>query len=274
VTADQVCKEIIWNNSYIRINNEPIRYQNWLKHGIKFVYDLLNEEGEIASKRYLENKYKYKCKGLEYESLAHAIPTDWRKLINFDFDHHKHYVFGQHVVHINRMPKIVEEISTKDVYWSFIDKVGQRPTSEKKWVETRDLDPSIEEWAIIYKMPYALTKNTKVITFHYKITHRILTCQTNLHTWKIEKDDICDMCAEHVDTIEHYLIECKHVLNFWESIYKWWTANSGIMFPLYTYETLFGMPNEQEDIVLKQFNYVLPMANYFVYRKRKAKEEI
>jgi hypothetical protein len=82
------------------------------------------------------------------------------------------------------------------------------------------------------------------------------------------------MCAEHVDTIEPYLIECKHVLNFWESIYKWWTDNSGQMFPLYTYETLFGMHNEQEDIVLKQFHYVLLMGNYFVYRKKKAKEEI
>jgi hypothetical protein len=27
VTADQDCKEVIWNHSYIRINNEPIRYQ-------------------------------------------------------------------------------------------------------------------------------------------------------------------------------------------------------------------------------------------------------
>ena len=65
------------------------------------------------------------------------------------------------------------------------------------------------------------------------------------------------MCNEHVDTIEHFMIQCKKTHTFWNQILNWWTKCMKVIFRLDTYEILFGIHNDEM------------MACYHLYRCKK-----
>ena len=163
---------------------------------------------------------------------------------------------------------MLEEVDTKTIYWHFINKFSQRPTSELKWREKAQLDISEEEWAFIYKLPFSLVRDTRIQMFQYKITHRILACKRNLFLWKIEPNDLCSICSQQVDTIEHHLVTCNKVANFWAQVFNWLKASLKVSFPVGTYERLFGLPNDTNDILINQVNYILMMARYYIYKMK------
>ncbi|XP_071688271.1 uncharacterized protein [Rutidosis leptorrhynchoides] len=36
----------------------------------------------------------------------------------------------------------------------------------------------------------------------------------------------CPLCDDDLETVDHSLIFCKHVIDVWERVYKWWNMNS------------------------------------------------
>jgi transposase len=43
-----------------------------------------------------------------------------------------------------------------------------------------------------------------------------------------------------------------------------------VIFRLETYEILFGIPNDEQDAIINQFNYILLMARHHIYKRKKA----
>ena len=80
-----------------------------------------------------------------------------------------------------------------------------------------------------------MANDVRILSFHYKITHRILACERNLKTWQMEKDNVCNICKNDIDGIEHYLIASPMLLHFWDHFFNWWKATSLMMFPVDTY---------------------------------------
>ena len=147
-----------------------------------------------------------------------------------------------------------------------------RPTSENKWEEEAGLNFNEEEWETIYVNPYKLTKNTRIIQFHYKITHRILACKEKLYTWKIKDNNICDRCNLDIDRIEHHLVMCPIIFEFWDSFFKWWKNTIKVMFPIDTYDILFGLSNPNEDIIINQINFATLHAMFYIYNCNQKQE--
>jgi hypothetical protein len=113
---------------------------------------------------------------------------------------------------------------------------------------------------------------TKLINSNLKITHRILAVGEKLRKWQIKDSDKCNSCSEF-DNIEHFLVTCPAVLTFWQYIFNWWEANNKTKFPLLVYEIIFGIPNENNEVIVANFNYILLCANYYIYisvKKRKS----
>jgi hypothetical protein len=153
-----------------------------------------------------------------------------------------------------------------------IEEIGERATSEKSWMEQTKLNLSEEEWQTIYCGAYKVLTDAKLNTFSYKITHRIVACQQNLCRWKIKDSATCLACSEE-DTIQHHLVECPQVLNFWSKIFRWWKNITGIEIPIHTYEILFLYPNDNDLIPFKHFNFILLHGLYYIYvNKKKTKE--
>ena len=110
-----------------------------------------------------------------------------------------------------------------------------------------------------------MTKDTTIQTLQFKITHRILVCKTNLLTWKIEKDDTCNYCKLEQDTIKHHLVTCPNTMEFWSQVRNWWRAATHTNFALGIYDLIFRLPNEENDKLINQFNFILLYARYHIY---------
>jgi hypothetical protein len=87
--------------------------------------------------------------------------------------------------------------------------------------------------------------------------HRILACKSNLLTWKIENNKICNFCKTESDTIEHHLVSCPITMEFWSQVRNWWKAATNTNFALGIYDLIFGLPNEENYTILNQFNFIL-----------------
>ena len=52
-------------------------------------------------------------------------------------------------------------------------------------------------------------------------------------------------------------------------IFNWWANNIGTSFNIETYEIIFGIPNERDEVIIRQLNYFILMAKYFIYKAKK-----
>jgi hypothetical protein len=48
----------------------------------------------------------------------------------------------------------------------------------------------------------------------------------------------------------------------------------GTHFPIYVYETIFGIPNAEQDNFIKRLNFILLCANYYIYKNKKAESNL
>jgi DNA-directed RNA polymerase subunit L len=167
--------------------------------------------------------------------------------------------------------KQIAEVTTQNMYWMMRKSI--RPTSESKWKGKCNIDFSIEDWSYIYTLPATLTKDTRILSLQYKITHRILACNDKLNTWKIKDNKICNFC-DQIDTIEHYLYTCEDTYTLWQHIFKWWTNATGIGMPISCNEILFGLPNPNKDIVIKHYNYLIIYAKYYINKCKQTNAEL
>jgi hypothetical protein len=270
-TYDQVLTEIIWNNSSIRVGQNMVYYDDWIQKGIIYVQDLLNKQGDIMTRHELISNSGIQLKPLQYEMIKSAIPVKWKNIIKTNrTTHYERDTKIECTVKINKTMRHIKNLKAKDTYWHLLTKTTKRPTSEKKWKEKTDLDLTEEEWATIYTLNRQLTRDTRILNFQFKITHRLLACGYNLKTWKIKDTNICEQCKQHEDTIEHFLIMCQPVKEFWKQVINWWTASIKVIFRMDTYEILFGIPNDEQDITINQFNFILLMGRYYIYKNKKA----
>jgi hypothetical protein len=269
-----ICEQIIWSNSNIRVNDKPINLKYCYDKGLVTIQNLINHKGKIGTKAEIENKFGIKFKQLDYESLYTAIPHKWKKEIEGCNVASNFSINIKCQLHLGTDRRDLEEIDTKKLYEAITDKIRLRPTSEERWYQTTELDLTQQEWEDIYTRPYELTRDSKLITFNYKVTHRTLACGKTLHKWKVRESPTCNICNEQEDTIEHHLVLCRKTNIFWNMLTNWWRSITDVYFPLDLYETLFGIPNPNNDIVITRLNLLLLCGNYYVYANKKKEKEL
>ena len=268
INGHHVCNESICNNVRIKIDGKIISNKQWNFPNIRFIQDLLDDEGKLASNEYLNDKYEVRIPVLLHNGIINTIPQKWKDIIKEDKNINNYVVFKDFFVMINNQRKKLEEITTKDLYWHLVQSKCKRPTSENKWQEETGLNFNVKDWEEIYMNIYKVTRDTKLITFKFKVTHRILACKRNLQRWKIKDDNLCDMCGNETDNIEHHLLACSKILPFWDSFFNWWKISMKMAFPVDTYDVILGIPNQNDDVTVNQLNYMLLQGTYFVYSCR------
>jgi hypothetical protein len=174
--AEEVAREIIWHNNYIKVNSRGINGRIG-KNRLMFIQDLLEPSGKFATYTHLNKKYNVTIDVMTLNSIISAIPTKWKKLINSDNNIMNYKVFLDCKVDINEQSRKLIEVTTKDLYNELINRKAMRPTTENTWQEKVGLDFDESTWGLIYRNPYKITREVKIIAFHFKITHRIIACK-------------------------------------------------------------------------------------------------
>ena len=62
---------------------------------------------------------------------------------------------------------------------------------------------------------YKITNSTKLRDFQYRLLHKKIPSNRELHKWGVKKNDRCELCSEQ-DSIQHLLYYCDHVIDIWQ----------------------------------------------------------
>ena len=65
----------------------------------------------------------------------------------------------------------------------------------------------------IYKLPFRITRETKLSIFQFKIIHNILPCRNLLYKMNISESPLCEFCNE-LETLSHMLVNCSVYATF------------------------------------------------------------
>jgi hypothetical protein len=115
-SGEEVCRQLIINNSFIKIDDMPITKKIWNHNEIKFIQNLLNNEGKMDTRQNIEKKYKIIIKPMTFNSMISAIPQKWKILMKEDPNVKNYFVFADYRVLLDGEDKKLIEISTKEVY--------------------------------------------------------------------------------------------------------------------------------------------------------------
>ena len=111
-----------------------------------------------------------------------------------------------------------------------------------------------------------------LITFQYKILHRVFSCNYNRFNWKIKNCPFCDICQK-TDNLEHYFYFSSDSKTFWAQVNKWLSQLFSSKFNFTVLEILFGVINSE----LKYWfpvNFVFLTGKNFNYKCKKNNKEL
>ena len=215
------------------------------------ISDLLNGETFLNFESFQE-KYDIRCNFLEYYSVLHAIPSEWKKKLRDnarDVDIQL-TLQKQTMLSLQKADKICKYIHTK-----LVDKIFQYPKSEQKWSEI--LGENLE-WRNIYLIPFKSSLNQRLRYFQYRISHRIIGVNKLLFAMGISQTDRCSLCSGAKETISHIFWDCPTTQRFILEIQNALLNNS---FTITKTIFLFGSNEEK----IKDFNHVFIHAKHYIF---------
>ena len=77
----EVRKEFLWFNPFIKISGNSIFYKIWYDHSIKYINDIVDENGDFLSHNDINTMYNLNISFLDILSIKSAIPMHWREML-------------------------------------------------------------------------------------------------------------------------------------------------------------------------------------------------
>ena len=78
---ESILSQPLWFNSSIKIDGNPIFYQNWCNRDIFFINDLIDETGIFMNYHVFTRKYDLNISYISYAGILSSIPRDWKRII-------------------------------------------------------------------------------------------------------------------------------------------------------------------------------------------------
>lgn len=155
----------------------------------------------------------------------------------------------------------------KDIYKILMKKKIKTPTARYKWMQILNDCEEIQlagHWTYWLFLPNKHTREVRLKSFQFRISHRTLPCNKYLRQIRILQSPVCSFCAKE-DTIMHFLYGCSKTKQFWESLVH---NSDQVIFPRVLSETdfLFGIRDSGK--VEFQINFIILLGKFYVYRQK------
>ena len=111
---------------------------------------------------------------------------------------------------------------------------------------------------------YKTTTFTKYQSFQFKLLHRILVTNEDLHKWKLKDTALCNFCEEEIETTVHLFLECEVTKLFWKELEDWLYRNNNIRVKIQPSEIILGNLNIENNL----FDLVYLVGKQYVYACR------
>ena len=189
------------------ISNE---YKELDKKGINLVKHFVKDNGVLYQRCEFQDKYNISIDAMKNNKITSVIQAKLNGLSKIEpcsYDVPKQCL------------KDLSKIKSQHVYNYYISRIGLNPSSQNKWVEYY---PFLKKanWSQIYSLPLKIVKDSYLISFQFKIIHRIFNCNYKLFVWKIKESPQCPIC-QYTDNLEYYFYYCESSKFFWVQVEAW-----------------------------------------------------
>ena len=260
IDSDIVFYEPLWYNNAILINGKTIFYNEWIKKGIFYIYDMINENGNLQSYNEFCTRFNFSPPFTHYYGIIQCIRKKGR---NFDFEtfiKNQPY-FPSHIKILFKSQK-----GSRDFYDIFIKKSYSKPKSELKWEEELQIRGNTIWWEKANKMVKNCSNDCILKWFQYRIIHRILGTNLLLHKIGIKDTNLCTFCNNFPESISHLFIYCNYSANLWNDIKNWLQAKLNIDISLNDIEIIFNIFEENKII-----SVIICLVKQYLYKQKMTK---
>jgi hypothetical protein len=249
-----ILKQPIWLNRFIKLEIDFLTIRNSIEKGIKYMYQVWH------SGKTWDN---FKQAGWEdkdfltVKTITNAIPADWRNILNEKTQcNTENNSSDGRTLKIKDTPTPLNKITSKMLYWEFIEKKFVKPTSQK-YLSTK-LENTNIDWKLVYNRIYETTIDTKLRMFQYKLLNNCLYLNQKLHLFKLVESANCSMCSYNIETIEHFFVDCLETRNLYSRCRDWLKQGEIDLPVLSLKNVLLGINSgSMENLLFLLFKYLL-----------------
>ena len=254
---DNFLQEIIWNNSNVRINRDPVLWKQFIDVGIIFINDLFDETCSFMKYDEFIVKFGKICTYYKYNQLVSAIPSVWKKA--------KPNTIKIWVCMPNMRNKIwlTGDKINRDIYTYLLKLNSSDDISLHIKHYWHDILDCHIPWKKVFSLPYRITMDPKLRYFQYKLIRKFLPSNRLLYTWNMIDDHVCTFCKEVTEDYFHLFWDCNFVSKFWSCAVQWYRTITQSSVSINAMKCVLGDVEDHANIL---FNAFLLMGRYFIYR--------
>lgn len=258
--------ELLWGNLFLKGKFKKKQEKQCRALGISKINDILKFGRILSREQFLSRYDSYPPQGF-LQKCKDVIPETWLRLLSATDQNTPE---GLLIIKNEKGDWVPFHIqSAKKLYALFQSKRTNRYTCSDRWLKAYQGDDAFApgpHWKDWHLLPYLLSHEVQLQSFHFRIMYRVIPCRVYLAQIKIRDSDACVRCAEQ-DDLFHFFFECPCVKDFWDSLATWMGGMEGVRdFPddLTEEEFLLGIVSRPGDFSL--FNYILLCAKFYVYK--------
>ena len=148
-------------------------------------------------------------------------------------------------------------------YYNYIT----RNTHKVKWQNNEDVDIREDtNWEKIYLRTYTFTYDSTLLSFQFKLLHRIVVTNCSLKQWKIFQNDNCTFCKSLPENICHLFYLCNIVKQLWKRLSEWLLPELDVSNIFNLKYILFGYDADHREIDL--INTLILLTKRYIYVSR------
>ena len=153
---------------------------------------------------------------MTYYGVINAIPNEYKKSIkqtNAQQEQPTH------------QSQSLKALTTKAIRKNFVNHIFEVPTATQRLIDNGLPPDHINDY---FNLAFSNTKETKLIMFQYKILHDIVFTKEKLFRANIANSDLCYLCLETKQDLNHMLVSCQLVSEFWKVFLYWYKSHVAI----------------------------------------------
>jgi len=258
-SIDHFQSQKLWNNSLIKVENQPIYYRSWSLKGIEIIKDVMKDETTFLTFPDFQEKFDIKTNFLLFYGLIASIKS-LRKLKKNQIAS-KHESCNESFFEKFKKAKKPNRI----VYQKLVTSKQSFPKkSQEKWCNDCNLSNENMNWKTVYKLPFRCTNISKLIIFQFNLLQRRLATNDFLNKIGVKEDFLCTFCKEEKETLIHIFWLCKKTQDFWK-LFDMWLKENKIFLKLNTLspDIILGIKTEAFSNN-QQYLYTL-VARYYIW---------
>ena len=143
-------------------------------------------------------------------------------------------------------------------------------TREKeKWDKVIGTENNVDDIQNAFSTIYCVTNSIKLRSFQYRLMQNALILNTHLYRWGMIKDNMCNFCGDHKESVVHLFVECDVSKDIWSGVHTSFESMPNVVTNNSAKDILW---NRIHPNAMHCANTICLIVKQYLYRKRCLKQ--